>query len=439
MELRDYQREDVEFFKAHHVACDFSEQRTGKTYKVCAYIQEENIGRALIVCPKSVVYVWQEALLTFSDITAGIVTDADYAVKPEDRVLIVNYELLRGKKNVDNFNKWKPELLVVDEAHRCKNWKSLTYKAIDKLSRYVPRRLYLTGTPVTNKQYDIWVLLHFLDRNMWGSPYVFLDKFFMCEQIRVAGGRTVNTYEFWKPGAKQLVQSYLSLHCVQRKRKEVMPWLEETTVTKIKLPATKQQIVACRDLEQYYEHKHIITQNVLENLIRTRQILNDPYILGLKGKSPKAVWLSDYVKDYPEKTILVCSHSKQFLSHLSELNGWPVFSGDTDAAKRKDLIAGVQSGNIKVLLAQTVAISEGITLSNVDVTIMLDNYCPFSVYLQAKDRMVATSIEENKPKELIEVMIKDSFDEALFGLVARRCDEAAVINSYKEYLERNYN
>ena len=438
MELRDYQKQDVQFYKDHHACCNFSEQRTGKTPPVCVYIKEDNIDRVLIVCPKSMVFVWAQEMLQWAGICPSIITSTDYKPTDEDRVLIVNFDKLRGSKKgtplLDSVTSWSPELLVVDEAHRCKDWKSLTFKAVDRLSRKSPRRIFLTGTPATNNPWDVWSILHFVDRTTWSSVYKFLDTCF-TKQIIYLGHRTVEQPGHWKPGAEAMVQNSLSLFTIQHKRAEVMPWLTDASTTKIKLPMTALQKTAVTELELYFEFKHIITQNILENLIRVRQILDTPHILGLKGKSPKLEWLKEYISDYPEKTALVCSQSKKFIDFISAQTGWQKFTGDTPVKERQELINAVQSGKCKVLLAQTQAIKEGLTLDEVDVTIFLDVYPPCSDYLQARDRMVATSVERNKAKEIIQVMMEDSYDEQLFDLIEKKIDETDVINSYRQYVE----
>ena len=102
---------------------------------------------------------------------------------------------------------------------------------------------------------------------------------------------------------------------------------------------------------------------------------------------------------------------------------------------RGDIVKYFQNGEYQVLLCQTQACKEGLTLDAADVSIFMDVYPPSADYLQAKDRMVATTPERVKPKELIHVMLQDTYDVQCYKLVERNVDETAIINDYKKYIE----
>ena len=87
-----------------------------------------------------------------------------------------------------------------------------------------------------------------------------------------------------------------------------------------------------------------------------------------------------------------------------------------------------------MLLCQTQACKEGLTLDTADVSIFLDTYPPCADYLQARDRMIATTPERNKPKEIIHVMMQGTYDEKMYRLVDKNIDEASLINDYKKYI-----
>ena len=222
-----------------------------------------------------------------------------------------------------------------------------------------------------------------------------------------------------------------------------MTWLPaEEEPTRVMLPPNPEQLKAIDNLINYFEYKDIVTQTVLDNLIRVRQICAAPEILGLKAKSPKIEWLQQYLKDYPEKQVLVFSNSKKFLRLISDklTETHNMICGDISPKMRQIIVQGFQNGRYKVLLCQTQACKEGLTLDAADVSIFLDVYPPSSDYLQAKDRMIATSPERVKPKELIHVMMKDTYDVQTYNLVKRNVDETAIINDYKNYItERRQN
>lgn len=441
MKLREYQNEDVLKMLANDCIGNFSEQRTGKTPTTCASLAQRNLKHILIICPASLCYVWKQAWKDWTGNEAYVMqTTKDKLDIPYDTALIVNYEKFRGTSKNDTVCEqivtWKPEAVVVDEAHRMKDRKSLTSQRLQRFLN-IPVRIALTGTPATNRPWDVWSILHWLFPTEYRSYWKFVQEYFEEEIIWVAGEPHRQPARF-KRGMEGILQAKLDSKCVQHKRSDVMKWLPcEESPTKVVLPATNEQLKAIDNLINYFEYKDIVTQTVLDNLIRIRQICAAPEILGLKGKSPKLEWLEQYLKDYPEEQVLVFSNSKKFLKLIGQKikQSHYIICGDVTPKARMRIVDLFQSGEVKVLLCQTQACKEGLTLDAADTSIFLDVYPPSADYLQAKDRMVATTQERVKPKKLIHVMLQDTYDVQCYKLVERNVDETAIINDYKKYIE----
>lgn len=442
MKLRKYQEDDVLKMMANDCIGNFSEQRTGKTPTTCVALARRNLKHILIICPASLCYVWKEAWKTWTGNNAYVLqTTKENISMPYDTALIVNYEKFRGTSKNDDvcqrIIEWCPEAIVVDEAHRMKDRKSLTALRL-KYFNHVPIRIALTGTPATNRPWDVWSILNWLFPKEYSSYWKFINEYFDEEVIWVAGTPHRQPAKF-KPGRAKILQEKLDTKCVQHKRAEVMEWLpDEEEPTKVILPATKQQLDAIDHLMTYFEYKDIVTKTVLDNLIRVRQLCAAPEILGLKGKSPKLEWLLQYLKDYPEKQVLVFSNSKKFLKYIDPniKAKHAIIHGEVPPLYRGDIVRRFQRGEIKVLLCQTQACKEGLTLDAADVSIFMDVYPPSADYLQAKDRMIATTPDRVKPKELIHVMLQDTYDVQCYKLVGRNVDETAIINDYKQHIEQ---
>ena len=441
LKLRDYQKEDVAKMLQNNCIGNFSEQRTGKTPSTCVSLAQRGLTHVLIVCPASLMYVWKDAWEQWTGHDAVVMpsTTFDVSTVPADTALIVNYEKIRGTNKqhtvCDAIVKWNPDAVVIDEAHRMKDRKSLTTQQLNRFIK-IPVRIALTGTPATNKPWDVWTILHWLFPEKYSSYWRFVNEYFEEEIIWVAGEPHRQPARF-KRGMEQILQMNLDTTCIQHKRKDVMTWLpDEEEPTEVKLPPNKEQLKAIDGLINYFEYKNIVTQTILDNLIRVRQVCAAPEILGLKGKSPKTEWLLQYLKDYPEKQILVFSNSKKFLRLIS--SKLPVkhgmICGDIPPKMRQELVNAFQNHKYPIMLCQTQACKEGLTLDAADVSIFLDTYPPSADYSQAKDRMVATTPERSKPKEIIHVMLQDTYDEKTFALVQKNIDETAIINDYKNYI-----
>lgn len=120
---------------------------------------------ALIICPLSVVGVWQQEISRFFSHLR-----CRRWVTPEDRtlplniesnenqsfdILVTSYEVVLAEITIVSAIPWL--CLILDEAHRIKNYQSVTY---NKLLKHFESlfRVLLTGTPVQNS-YEVLILV----------------------------------------------------------------------------------------------------------------------------------------------------------------------------------------------------------------------------------------------------------------------------------------
>src|SRR5262249_56158256 len=111
--------------------------------------------RVLVICPTSLKYQWQSEILRFSgrqNGNAGRVINGGRARRQNDYRLddfckITNYEKL--KPDLDLIATWAPDLVIVDEAQRVKNWNTIAARALKRIDS--PYATVLTGTPLENK------------------------------------------------------------------------------------------------------------------------------------------------------------------------------------------------------------------------------------------------------------------------------------------------
>src|SRR5206468_3100361 len=76
--------------------------------------------------------------------------------------------------DLDLMNAWRPDVVVLDEAQRIKNWESKTSRAVKKLrSRYA---IVLTGTPLENKLEELYSIVQFVDDRRLGPAFEFLHE-----------------------------------------------------------------------------------------------------------------------------------------------------------------------------------------------------------------------------------------------------------------------
>lgn len=454
MELRPYQKEDAEFLVSIPYSACFNEQRTGKTPTALGTIKLRGLEneRILIITTASSIPQWAEEYTRWLGkpcvTCVGTPTQKRKAIEQWTHGLVISIDSFKetasSKGLIEPILKLKPMQIILDEAHKIKNPKSANAKALFKTS-HVPYRLALTGTPASGKPYDIYSILRFLYPQEFRSYWNFLDEYFIIEENVVYQGgqpRTFKTYERFKKGKDIELQNLLSTFSTQRKRKDVMPWLPDKYYEKVKLEPNKEQKKYLKDLEETYTTENITTTGTLDRLIRYRQICLDPGLLDLKGKSPKTEWILQYVKDYPNESIIIFSKFTSYLCRLAEQldTTWALLIGSTPIKERGQFVKDFQEKKFQVFLINLDAGKEALTLDVAETTIFADKYPPIGAIEQAEDRFIASTPDKaHKAHKIVELMLVGTFDEQLYELLKRRKSETDIINNYKYYIERRKN
>ena len=195
--LYPYQVEGVAFLAARGRALLADEMGLGKTLQAIAamvrLMRKDDVRRALVVCPASLKRQWQREIERFTELPSGSAVviggpredrRRQYADPPP--VLITSYELCRTDE--EDIRALAPDLLVLDEAQRIKNWRT---KTADVVKRIPSRHAFvLTGTPLENRLDDLYSLVQVVDPHLFGPLWRFNEDFTdLDERGRVRGYR----------------------------------------------------------------------------------------------------------------------------------------------------------------------------------------------------------------------------------------------------------
>lgn len=167
------------------------EMGTGKSLTTIgvagALYEYGRINRLLIVCPLSITGVWQEEFEKFAAFEYSLVVLEGSGERKKKllrefdgeglQVVVVNYESAwRLESELSN---WLPDMIVADEGHKIKTFKTSASKAMHSLGALAKYKMLLTGTPLTNKAIDIFSQYKFLNPQIFGqSFYPFRSKYF---------------------------------------------------------------------------------------------------------------------------------------------------------------------------------------------------------------------------------------------------------------------
>jgi hypothetical protein len=294
-ELRPYQHEGFHFLSF------LSENRfggiladdmgLGKTLQTLAWLlalagqpRGDKPFRALVVCPKSVVVNWQletarfAPALTTTAFTPALVTPAsdgsDSQLSPlGSQLLVANYTQLRLHAEAFASEAW--DAVILDEGQNIKNPASSTAAAARALR--TARRLVLTGTPVENRLLDLWSLFAFAQPGLLGGQTAF--KRLYNDKTDPAGART---------RLAQRVKHFLLRRTKAQVARDLPPRIEEELVVELEGPQralydaelkrTRALLLGVKTAREFDTQRF----NILQSLLRLRQICCDPRLVGLE-------------------------------------------------------------------------------------------------------------------------------------------------------------
>ena len=295
------------------LADDMGLGKTVQAIAACALLRElRGVERVLVVSPASLKAEWEEQIAKFSDLPSTIVFGR-YPVRlsayqRRTFFTLCNYEqvVADGRKLLDAL---QPDVVILDEAQRIKNWQTKTANAVKQLeSRYA---FVLTGTPLENRIDEIYSIVQFLDPDLLGPLFRFNRDFYeLDDRGRPSGFRDLD----------ELARRVSSV-MLRRRKEDVESELPGRTTKTFFVPMTDTQNRTYADYEHYVQRlaalakKRPLTREEFERLQKflacMRMVCDTPYILDDENRDcPKMEemerLLPDLLED-PERKIIVFS------------------------------------------------------------------------------------------------------------------------------------
>lgn len=234
-ELYQYQKEGA-FFAVQAGRCLIADEMgLGKTIQAIAASELMarcfGIKKVLIICPTSLKHQWESEIDKFAkqqaQVIKGISAVRQDQYKVESFFKITSYNVIH--RDFCAIEEWSPDLIILDEAQRIKNWKTRLAKTVKKL--YSPYAIVLTGTPLENRLEELHSIVEFIDRYRLGPLFRFLHN----HQLTDDGGKVV--------GYRNLNELGKSLETVliRRKGQEVLAQLPKRLEKNYFVPMTQGQ------------------------------------------------------------------------------------------------------------------------------------------------------------------------------------------------------
>lgn len=386
-----YQREGALFAARNGRVLIADEMGLGKTIQAIAAAEIlariMQINRVLIVCPTSLKHQWQSEIEKFSKrsvlVVNGLLKKRQACYAAPGFFKVVNYDIVHS--DINFLNAWKPDLIILDEAQRIKNWKTRTAKSIKQLQS--PYAIVLTGTPLENRLEELHSIVSFIDRQKLGPLFRFVHNHQITDEVgKVTGYHSLD----------QIGESLKAI-LIRRNKNQVLQQLPERTDKTLFLPMTEEQQqhhdenyeLVCR-LVNKWRRRGFLTDEEQKKLMiflqNMRMSCNSTYLLDPKTdhgrKVPELITILKEILEKPEIKVVVFSQwvrtHELIIRHLekSKLPGdklpFVFFHGGVESSKRKGLIEQFKQDDQCRIFLSTDAGGVGLNLQNASVVINMD-------------------------------------------------------------------
>ena len=384
--LYAYQREGALFAARAGRSLIADDMGLGKTIQAIAACEilarVAGLERVLIVCPTSLKHQWKREIEKFSArpamVVEGTMARRASAYGQEGFYKIVNYDVIH--RDLDAIGAWAPEMVVLDEAQRIKNWKTRRAQSVKKLdSKYA---IVLTGTPLENRLEELHSIVEFVDRFRLGPMFRFLAE----HQHADDNGKVIGYRNLAKIGRT------LEPILIRRTKKEVLQQLPERLDKNYFVPMTEEQ------MQHHEENREIVARiaakwrrfgflseadqrRLMIALQNMRMSCNSTYLLdqrtdyGVKADELISVLQESFER--PNDKAVVFSQwlrtHELILDRLESAKlGYVLFHGRVASKDRKELIRQFkQDGDCRVFLS-TDAGGVGLNLQNASTVVNMD-------------------------------------------------------------------
>ena len=358
----------------------------GKTIQAIAAseVMAKSFGveKVLIVCPTSLKYQWKKETEKFAtrsvQIVEGVLLKRHRQYKEKSFFKIVNYDVIH--RDMAAISEWRPDLIILDEAQRIKNWQTRRAQSVKQLKS--PYAIVLTGTPLENRLEELHSIVGFIDRYHLGPLFRFIDY----HQKVNKEGKLV--------GYRNLHDLGASLHSimVRRRRDDVLKQLPERIDKNYFVKMTTEQIdiheenrVTVARLVAKWKRYHFLTEQERQRLMiclqNMRMVCDNTFLLDQStihgNKINELETQLEEIFENPDTKIVIFSQwlrMMELVSAMLDANGWKyVFlNGGVPSSKRGELIKTFhEDPNCRVFLS-TEAGGVGLNLQNANIVINMD-------------------------------------------------------------------
>lgn len=421
--LFPFQQKAFEYAISANVRYLALQQGLGKTI-ISSCVINHHARPAVVFCPPFLARNWVNELSKWNTTPFAPVLFNPKKPLPGAAILVVPDSRLSKLETAKTVAAWAGRYnadLVIDEAHRYKNDTAARTKNLIKLLPYFGHKLFLSGTPLLNRPFELWPLLNataancidFMTRHQFGMKY--------C-------GGYHDGYGWNYKGASNVEELGRRLipHWMMRLEKadvldELPPKLEGVTI----LPSVKPR--ALRDLEKklrdglgYDPSPDELLELALAGGREELPVATYRRLVG-ELKAAEAIEYIQGCVDILGESVLVFAHHTSVIQTLTRgLHEYDpcVVTGSTPMDLRQQMVDSFQDGGASIFIGNIQAAGVGLTLTKATRVIFVEYSWVHAENEQAADR--AHRIGQRNCVTVDYLVFKDSLDESVLSTARRK-------------------
>jgi len=388
-------------------------------------------GPRLVVCPAWVKRNWAREIAVVAADSSVLVIEGTGPVSPAAEWIVINYDILG--RHAENLLRVPWAALVFDEAHYLKNHNSERSKLARQLTLAAAAATpglavqLLTGTPLTSRPRDLFVLLQLAAHPLGRSFLSFAKRYCAAEK---------GEYGWKTGGASNVEELTVQLHGVMLRRSKddvlalppkLRTWLPVAVAPGTGARAIKKvfELLAGKDTRPSQSRDVELRRRgkLLAFLVEARQAL----------AVAKVTSTLDFVKgaiDQGEKVIVFSCFDDPIQKLAGELSSTAVVvTGKTPGPMRQPLVDRFQTDpEVRVFIANIIAGGTGLNLTAATQVVFNDlDWVPTN-HWQAEDR--AYRIGQDRPVQVHRLVAEGTLEDRIAALLETKRELAdAVIGS----------
>ncbi len=443
--LYPYQAEGALFAVRAGRALIGDDMGLGKTVQAIAAMEilarHFGVGRVLVICPTSLKYQWQSEIQRFSgkrgENVARVINGGraqrqnDYRL--DDFCKITNYEKL--KPDLDLIAAWAPDLVIVDEAQRVKNWNTIAARALKRIDS--PYAIVLTGTPLENRLEELISIVQFVDQHRLGPTWKLLHE----HQVKDEAGRVTGYTGLEKIGRT------LAPIMIRRRKSEVLKQLPDRLDQNLLVPMTEMQMlyhqenadVVAKIVQRWRKTRFLSDKDqrrltcALQNM---RMSCNSTYLLdqetdhGVKADELAALF-DDLFAEPKAKAVVFSQWTRTHDIVIRRLEarglGYVSFHGGVPSEKRPALVERFRNDPACRVFLSTDAGGTGLNLQHASTLINMD--LPWNPAVLEQRIARIHRIGQTQPVRVINFVAKGTIEEGMLSVLAfKRSLSAGILD-----------